>query len=169
MQLLPQLSSGFVSLKEYNDVLFACLLLGNYQHSSHPILSWLLQHAWAVCTLLPILLSRKLRLGEVKVAKESGNVNQVSDPDSRDRHWNGWAALHGFLKSVNPFMMRTGMKFMARGLEWRRGDSNFPVTLTSVASFPPLLTPPCHLYEPHIRPPAPKFHSPHPFGIPPLS
>ena len=45
------------------------------------------------------------------------------------------------------------MKFMARGLEWRRGDSNFPVTLTSVASFPPLLTPPCHLYEPHIRPP----------------
>lgn len=34
---------------------------------------------------------RKLRLGEVKVVKELG-INQVSDPDSRDKIWNGWNA-----------------------------------------------------------------------------
>lgn len=72
IQLLPQLSSGFASLEECINVLFACLLSHHHQYSNHLILSWSLQHPCEVCILLPILLARKLRLGELKLVKELG-------------------------------------------------------------------------------------------------
>ena len=132
MQLLPRLSSGFVSPQ-------------GIQHSNHPILSRPLQHPCVVCNLLPILLARKLRLREVKLAKELGMWTRhlTLTPETGTGRLGSTPLIPQISKAV----------VYGKRLEWRWGDSNFLVTLTSVASFPPLLTPPRHLYEPHIRPP----------------